>query len=148
MKKSYLKTGFTTVETVVDSETGEILSENVQKHTYLANTKEDFLLLYSSVLGIFNRMEQTEIRVFSFLLQYADGTKFAISKPIRLEIAKVTDLNERTVYNTIKSLVDKNLVAKLPTGAYQVNPRYAFKGSTTNRNQELKAIIELGCKSC
>lgn len=148
MKKSKVKTSLIEVDRFIDTSTGEIMDINVNRHTYLANSKEEFLLLYSSILGVFNKMEQSEIRVFSFLLQYADGTKFSIDKPIRLEIAKVTDLNERTIYNTVKQLEKKNLIFKHSTGAFQINPRYAFQGSTSNRSKELKAIIELGCKDC
>lgn len=148
MKKGFLKSTLTEVEVVVDSETGEVLDQNVKHHKYLANSKEEFMLIYSSILGIFNKMEQSEIRVFSFLLQYADGTKFAVDKSIRIEIAGVTDLSERTVYNTIKVLESKHLIFKLPSGAYQINPRYAYKGSTSDRNQALQAVLELHCKDC
>lgn len=148
MKKSFLKTKFTEVTNIVSEETGEIIDTEIKKHTYLANSKEDFMLIYSGIIGIFNKMEQSEIRVFSFLLQYADGTKFSINKPIRLEISKVTELNERTIYNTVKKLEEKGLIFKYNTGAYQLNPRYAFKGSTSDRNKQLKTIIELGCKDC
>ena len=148
MKKSFLKTQITELSTILDKDTGEVIEQTIKKHSYIANSKEDFLLLYSSILGIFQRMEQSEIRVFSYLLQYANGTKFSVNKPIRLEISKQTDLNERTVYNTIKKLEDKNLIFKYDTGAYQVNPRYAFKGSSLERNNQLKLIIELGCKDC
>lgn len=148
MKKSFLKTQLTEVNSIVDMQTGELVEQTIKKHTYIANCKEDFLLLYSSILGIFQRMEQSEIRVFSFLLQYATGTKFSVNKPIRLEISKQTELNERTVYNTIKKLEDKKLIFKHDTGAFQVNPRYAFKGSSLERNNQLKLIIELGCKDC
>ena len=148
MKKSFLKTQITELSTIIDKDTGLVIEQTIKKHSYIANSKEDFLLLYSSILGIFQRMEQSEIRVFSYLLQYANGTKFSVNKPIRLEISKQTDLNERTVYNTIKKLEDKNLIFKYDTGAYQVNPRYAFKGSSLERNNQLKLIIELGCKDC
>lgn len=148
MKKSFLKSSLTEVETIIDSETGEVLDQNIKHHKYLANSKEEFMLIYSSILGIFNKMEQSEIRVFSFLLQYADGTKFAVDKSIRIEIAGVTDLSERTVYNTIKVLESKHLIFKLPSGAYQINPRYAFRGSSSERNQALQAMLELHCKTC
>jgi predicted transcriptional regulator len=142
--KSYLKKGKTVQNIFVDPDTGEIVGSNTKTHTYLADTKEEFFLLYSSVLGIFNMMEQSEIRVFSFLLQYADGTKFSIDRSMRLEISKSTTLNERTIYNTVKKLEMKNLIFRHDTGAYQVNPRYAFRGSTSDRNQALKTILELG----
>ena len=148
MKKSFLKTGLTQLHTVVDSSTGEIMDHDAKVHTYLANTKEEFMLIYSSILGIFNKMEQSEIRVFSFLLQYADGTKFGVSKSIRIEIAAATELNERTVYNTIKVLETKKLIFKLPSGAYQINPRYAFRGSTSDRNKQMEVMLKLHCSVC
>jgi hypothetical protein len=148
MKKSFLKQGSSELKTIIDGNTGEVLDEQLKTHHYLANSKEDFLLIYSSILGIFNRMEQSEIRVFSFLLQYADGTCFSISKPIRIEIANVTNLNERTVYNTIKTLETKELIFKLPSGAYQINPRYAFKGSTADRNEAVKIMLLYTCRKC
>ena len=146
--KSTLKTRFTEVTTTIDADTGAILDSNIKHHTYLANTKEDFLLLYSAILSIFNHMEQSEIRVLSFLLQYADGTVFSVDKSIRKEIGVKTGLSERTVYNTVKVLEGKKLIFKHATGAYQINPRYAFKGSTHERNHQLKTIIELGCTDC
>lgn len=148
MKKSFVKNGYLETTVVINKETGEILETEIKQHTYLANAKEDFFLVYSSILGIFNKMEQSEIRVFSFLLQYADGTKFSVDKSIRLEISKVTDLNERTIYNTLIKLSDKKLIFKHDSGAYQINPRYAYKGSTLDRNKELQVLFKLGCKDC
>lgn len=148
MQNSFLKTGVTNVETIVDSETGEIIDVEIKRHSYLANTKEEFLLLYSSMLSVFMNMEQSEIRVFGYLLKYADGITFAINKPMRIEISNSTKLTERTIYNTIKILESKSLIFKHQSGVYQINPRYAFRGSTSERNQALKAIIELGCPDC
>lgn len=109
--------------------------------------KEEKMLLHPSIIGIFTLMEQSEIRVYGYLLRYADGTSFAVSKAVRREISKVTTLNERTIYNTLKTLVKKNLLFYIE-GLYYLNPRYAFKGSSSIRNDKLKAIIELGCKDC
>ena len=146
--KSTLRTAIKEVITTVDSDTGEVLDQNIKHHTYLVNTKEEFLLVYSTLLSVFTDMEQSEIRVFGFLLRYADGTRFAIDKSIRIEIANVTDLSERTIYNTVKILEQKKLIFKHPSGAFQINPRYAFKGSTVERNNQLKILIELGCPEC
>lgn len=148
MKKSFLKTELKELETIIDSDTGEVLSTNIKKHSYLANTKEQFFLCYSSVLGIFMEMEQSEIRVFGYLLRYADGTKFDLSKKMRIDIADCTNLNERTIYNIIPNIVKKKLIFKHESGLYQINPRYAFKGSSDTRNKELKMILELGYKDC
>lgn len=148
MKESFLKDGIKEINNYIDFSTGEILDVDIKTHKYLANNKEEFLLLYSSMLSVFMNMEQSEIRVFGFLLQYADGTIFSIDRSIRMEISKVTKLAERTIYNTVKILEEKKLIFKHLSGAYQVNPRYAFRGSTNNRNSELKAMIEIYCKEC
>jgi hypothetical protein len=147
MKKSFYKTGIIREDYFLDKDTGELLGHNTKKHGYIANSKEEFLLIYSSLLGVFMRMEQTEIRVYGYLLRYANGIDFSISKALRQKMAEEIDLNERTIYNTIIILKQKNLIAENDK-LYRINPRYAFKGSTVDRNNSLKAIIELGCKDC
>jgi hypothetical protein len=147
MKKSVYKQATISKETFVDIETSEILSEVVKKHGYMANTKEEFLFIYASILGIFEQFEQSEIRVYAYLLRYAGDVMFSIDKPLRKHIGEITSLAERTVYNTIQSLKAKNLIYE-NEGLYMINPRYAFKGSTSDRNNALKAIIEVGCKDC
>ena len=148
MKKSILKTGSITQTIILDKETGEVLENNTKRHTYIANSKEEFFLCYSSIIGVFMNMEQSEIRVFGYLLRYADADKFDVSKKLRIEIAKKTNLKERTVYTTLPTLVEKSLLYKHEDGLYQLNPRYVFKGSSNDRNSALKTIIELGCKDC
>jgi len=145
MKTSFLKTGITEINTVIDAD-GVILDQNIKTHSYLANTKEEFLLMYSSIIGIFTQMSQSEIRVYGYLLQFANGIKFDVSKKTRIDIAEATSLKERTVYLAVNSLVEKNLLHL--DKMYQVNPRYAFRGSTSDRNNALKAIIEIGCREC
>ena len=148
MKKSILKTGMFSTETYIDKETGEIISSNLKRHTYIANDREEFLLVYSTLLGIFMEMSQAEIRVYSYCLRFANGIKFDISKKVRINMSSEIGVNERTILNTIPLLLNKTLLVKDIAGMYQINPRYAFRGSTSDRNKELKAIIELGCKEC
>lgn len=106
------------------------------------------MYFYSGIIGAFMEMSQSEIRIFGYCLRYAKGVHFDISKNIRLDISRYTGINERTVLNTIPSLLEKKLLYKHESGLYQINPRYAFEGSTVDRNNELKVLISLGCKDC
>lgn len=147
MKKSVYRHTSIETEKFVDVKTGEILGEAVKQHGYIANNKEEFLFLYASILGIFEKFEQSEIRVYAYLLRFAGDLFFSIDKPLRKDIGNVTNLAERTVYNTIQTLKLKGLLYE-KDGLFKINPRYAFKGSTTERNAALKAIIEIGCTDC
>lgn len=148
MKHSFLKTNLTQITNNIDYETGELISTELVKHSYIANDKETFFLGYSGLIGALMEMSQAEVRMFGYFLRYAKGVKFDISKKLRLDMSKNIKLNERTILNTLPQLLEKNLIYKHDTGLYQLNPRYAFEGSTSDRNKELKVIIELGCKDC
>lgn len=145
MKKGFIKKGVTEIVRNVDVATGELVGEVTKEHHYLANSKESFFLCYSAIQGVFMEMEQSEIRVFGYLLQYVDGAKIDITKRLRLEIARKTNLNERTIYNILPSLVEKNLIFKHSDGLYQLNPRYVFKGSTVSRNNALVVALKIKC---
>ncbi len=141
--KSQLKTHLVEIVKVV-SQTGEVIEESIQKHKHLADTKDEFFLGYSALTDAFMEMSMAEIRIFGYLLRYAKGVKFDITKKLRLDISKLTKVNERTIQNTLPSLLEKKILVKHDSGLYQLNPRFAFIGSTTDRNKELKTIIELG----
>jgi len=114
-------------------------------HSYSTKDKNEFFMCYSALIGVFMKMSQAEIRVFGYCLRYVTGIKFDISKKIRLAMAKEIDINERTILNTLPSLLEKGVLLQHEDELYQINPKYAFKGSLDNRK---KAIISLNCKDC
>lgn len=147
--KAYLKTGHVTVTETVSEETGEIISTNVKSHKYLANSKEEFMLLYVSVLPIFIKLSSPAKSVYAYLLaNYNSEVVFELGGGSRGFIGNKLGLGNSTVANALKELKDEGLIYVHSRSMYQINPRYAFKGSTTSRNQALKAIIELGCREC
>jgi hypothetical protein len=149
MRKSQLKTSFTATETVVDTSTGEIVSSNVKHHTYIANSKEEFMLLYTSVLPVFIQLSHPAKTVYAYLLMnYTSKTIFEIGSGTRSLISSYSGVSLSRVANALTELKEFNLLFSQGKGMYQINPRYAFKGSTTERNEALKAIIEIGCKNC
>jgi hypothetical protein len=132
----------------VDRETGEVLDQSVKYDKYFVGTKDDFFLCYSALIGVFMEMSQAEIRIFGYCLKFVKGVKFDISKRVRVSMSSEISVNERVILNTLPSLEEKGLLYKHADGLYQVNPRYAFAGSSDKRDEALKVIIELGCKDC
>lgn len=151
-KKGYLKTSHTHTERTVNTDTGEVIQEEIQNIKYLANTHEEFFIIYSSLIGIVERgMTQAETSLYAHLLQnYNIGADIAVTKQLRVNIGKKLELNERTVLNTLAMLCDKEkpLLYSVTKGIYKINPRFAYKGSTMNRNRDLKIVLEVECPHC
>jgi len=148
-KNSHLKTSHTNTYTTV-TEDGTVVDQEIQNIKYLANTQEEFFIIYSSLIGIVEKgMSQAESSLYAHLLQNHNiGAEIGISKQIRIGMGKKLELNERTVLNTLGMLVEKKLIYTTAKGVYKINPRYAYKGSTYNRNRDLKVVLEVECPHC
>jgi predicted transcriptional regulator len=147
MFEPYLKEAALHIKEIIDGNTGESLDIEVRRHTYVVASKEEFFQTYSSLLGVFMKMDMPDIRVYGYLLQHLmTVSKIPITKDLRLEMSSMIHLNERTIYNTLKVLVEKGLLIRYGK-LYQLNPRYAFKGSSSDRLKALKVVLELNVKN-
>ena len=149
MKHSFLKTGNTHVTEIVDTTTGELVDVIYNKNTYLANTKEEFYLMYSSMVLILKGSTDVRMKLFAALLErYSQGQEFSMSKGLKEIMAQECNCQPRSFDKAFTSLIKENIVVKIGPSLYRINPRHVFRGSSTSRNEALKAIIELGCKDC
>lgn len=67
---------------------------------------------------------------------------------LKEEIGNKIGLKPGTVGNALTGLTSKKLLYSTSKGLYKLNPRYAFKGNTKERNAMLKAILEMECPDC
>jgi DNA-binding MarR family transcriptional regulator len=149
MSKSHLKTSITHTTLAIDSETGELMDREVKTVRYLANNKEEFYLIYSSLIGLLQKMTLPEIKVYCYLIEkYQIGSPIALTRTIKEIIAEKQGLSIGTVKNTIPGLWKKRLIYPIGRGTYKLNPRFAFKGSTSERNALLKVALEVECPNC
>ena len=149
-RKAYLKTSHTNTREQVDMSTGEIVNQEINNVKYLANTQEEFFIIYAAAIGIVEKgMSEAETKLYAHLLRnYNIGAEIGISKQLRVNLGKRLELNERTILNTLGMLVNKKLLYTTSKGIYKINPRYAYKGSTINRNRDLKFVLEVECPHC
>lgn len=149
MEKAFLKTGVVHTTTIVDSNTGEVIETTVNKTRYLANSKEEFYLMYSSMVLILKSSSDVRMKLFAALLErYSHGQEFVMSKSLKEVMANETGCKPRSFDAAFTSLIKDNIIFKVANNLYKINPRHVFQGSTNDRNQALKAIIELGCIDC
>lgn len=147
--KAHSRTSNTKTNTIIDRETGEILSQTTNKDKYLAGSKEEFYLMYSSMVIILKSSSDVRMKLFASLLErYSKGVEFGMSADLKKIIASETGCSPRSLDSAMTDLVEKNIIVKLGRSLYRINPRHIFQGSSDNRNRELLAVIELHCPNC
>lgn len=150
MKKDIVKTVHSTIEYTIDPETGEEIAYNRNDIKIVTNS-DDFALIYASFWNtlIENPLSKSDVELLGYLIEnYAEGTVFTINKGIKEELAKRTGKSPTSYVNSTQHLLAYKFMFKVgDSKSYKLNPRYAFKGSTHNRN---KAVIEMTnfCKDC
>jgi hypothetical protein len=149
MKNSFLKPSSVTSQIIVDSSTGEVIEQSVHKTNYLANSKEEFYLTYSSMTMFLLNSSDTNVKLFGSLIsKYSSGDEFAITRGLKNAIAEQSGCSSRSLDNAVSYLVKNKYLVRVAHGLYRINPRHIFKGSSSERNSKLKAILEVECPDC
>ena len=132
----------------VDSLTGEPLDSYENAIEYLADSREQFWLMYSSMVIILKGSSDSRMNLFASLLdRYSKGQEFSFTGHLKGEISKETKCSARTLERSFASLVKDNIIVKIGSRAYSVNPRHVFQGSMKERNNMLTAILKLNCNA-
>lgn len=125
------------------------LSNEIEEYFKFKSVNNDYLNITSSFLEIIKMSNDVKLKMFASLVEkYGDDKEFSMTKALKEVIANETGCKARSLDTAFTDLVRKNVIVKIGTQLYKVNPRHVFKGSTTSRNEALKAIIELGCREC
>lgn len=154
MKHSYLKTNGIKITEYINPETGECFDADIKYVKYLADTKEQFFIGYVTLLGSLKKINWTAIQVYAYILEhYPTDSKLGITADIKRDMLStigITAKSHEVINRALRDLVAVHFLIKCEqsSSTYKINPRYAFKGSTADRNAALKAIIELECPDC
>lgn len=127
-------------ENTVDGD-GELTSKRwIEKKIV---SKEHFIQAYIADIGALARCSGAEQSVILCSLQYLDwGTnKLYIDNKIRQEIAVCGNIKINTVNTSISRLVKKNILIKLSSSGYMLNPKLFFFGSEVDRDKIFELVI-------
>jgi DNA-binding MarR family transcriptional regulator len=136
---------------IIDSETGEVLQQEVSTKVIKRVAQEDFIQVYlEDLAALLNVTAISEIRVLMVLWRMASfnkendkaGNRIVLVKPIKEEIATELNLTAGTIDNILRKLLNKNLIIKIDRTIYTLNPQYFFKGYMKDRLKVVKTIIE------
>lgn len=146
--KAYLKVGRSVITQTKDSN-DVVTSRDINESNYLANSREEFYLMYSSMVLILKSSTDVKMKLFAALLErYAQGQEFSMNKSLKALIAEETKCSARSLDSSFTFLVKHNYVVKLNSQLYRINPRHVFQGSSSERNKQLVAVLKLHCPTC
>ena len=138
---------------VIDKETGEILDVRANSKFVIANSDQEFYLMFASMLEILvdkGSGSSTTTRVLAFLLNnYGhSGKPFAINKALKETMCSELGLAMVSIPLALNGLQQSingydPILYKSGRGYYRINPQHLFKGSLSDRRQILKAQLEL-----
>lgn len=149
MEKSFLKSGTSTLIREVDISTGEIINETLNVSKYIANSAEEFFLMYSSMILILKGSTDVRMKLFAALLErYSKGQEFSIPKSLKERLADELKCSVRSFDAAVTSLTSDKIIIRTDRSLYRINPRHVFQGSSSERNNQLKAVLELHCPNC
>jgi hypothetical protein len=104
--------------------------------------------MYSSMVLILKGSSDSRMKLFASLLdRYSKGQEFSLTAHLKGVISKETKCSARTLERSFASLVKENVIVKVGSRAYSVNPRHVFQGSMKERNNTLKAILQINCNA-
>ena len=115
-------------DSVVDMSTGEIIE---RRGIYRKRSFERYVVLRTTVgLSWLDGMTGGDIKFFIHLLDLCDKmNRFHTPSDFRYRLCKLIDITDRTFYYYIGRLVTQDLLVRISSGYYMINPLYGYKGS-------------------
>lgn len=148
MKTIKVKTNLIT-NNFIDASTGELLETemDVKHQKIVINDKRDFVNMSIPILGMIDGLDNTTIKVLIWCALNAEYNRNIVNltKPMCDEITKEFKISYQTIKNSITKLSKKKALIPLGSGTYRVNPRYFWKGATSEKLKTMKYILEMEC---
>ena len=136
----------------IDSETGEILETHVETkhHKIVVNDRESFYWTYLSIESLLDDLDKVSLKLLFYCNMRCqwNTNMIALTKPILTDIEREVGLEYQTVRNAISKLKKLGVFIELGNATYRINPRYYWKGETTERLKTMKYVLEVECPNC
>lgn len=113
---------------VVNLQTGEVVSD-ISTNVYRIPTEPPFVKMYLDDLCVIISVPDAHKTLLLSLLRRLDFEGYIILSPrARKDIAKSLNIADQTFRNRLNDLCKKDLLRRVSTNEYQVNPTYFAKG--------------------
>lgn len=139
---------------MIDPDTGELVDMPiVNTVNFIAGDKDEFYLIYSKLISLIieDDLSGPEIKVYAYLLKtFGVGVPIALIKSIKEDMSTLMKIKTSTIDNAISRLSSRPtpLIFRKDKSVYYLNPRFGLKGSSSERNKQMRILFQLGCKNC
>lgn len=136
-------------ENTITAETGELTAR--KWITRQDVSRQNFVIMYLDDLSKLNQLSPASTKLLQALCIYLeyDTNEFYLNPARKQELVKYTGLKLETINQGITKLFKKNLLIRINTGTYQMNPKLFFKGSEMTRAKYLELTIRYEiCENC
>ena len=122
------KTVFQSVSRVVDTSTGEVISEQYRKIKKSVH-KRKFIFL-SIVENKIYQLSGSELKVLIFLTEnkMLDIDEIVVVKSLKEKASEVIGISVGRIDNIVSSLVKKGALERKDYSTYKLNPDYSWRG--------------------
>ena len=128
-------------ETTIDESTGEVLHKRwVTKE---ALNRQKFIKMYLQDLSALRKLTHAQYRMLVELTIYLEYNTnvFYFNAERRAEVSKNIGVEINTVNKSLSRLMKDELILKITSGTYQMNPKYFFNGDEMERAKALEVIL-------
>jgi hypothetical protein len=136
----------------IDPETHELLDtvSDVRKEKIVVDSREQFALYYSSIIGALKDLNGLDVKLLMYCTMNSsyNTNMISLTNPFLKDAARTYGSTVGSIRNSITRLCNKNILIKEGSGAYRINPRYFWRGTTAERKRTMKYVLEVECPNC
>lgn len=129
-----------TYKQIIDKDTGELLSQEVEKH-FVAQIKSDnfFMCYFENLAPFYGLKHLSDVKMLACLCELAEFNTGVVqlSTKIRKIISEKTKIGLTNMSRNIKRLVESDLISE-EDGQVTINPAVFWKGSIKERIEIIK----------
>lgn len=128
------------IKQVVDKETGEVISQEFEKH-FVAEVKTDnfFMCFYENFGAFYGLKHLSDVKLIACLCELAEFNTGVVhlSTKIRRVISEKTGISKTNLSRNLKRLKESKLIEE-EEGQVTINPAVFWKGSVKERFETIK----------
>lgn len=131
------------IETVLDSESGEVLAQKVITRDILVKDNEEWLSAYAKLVrGLFN-LDGNEVKVLLWcaLAATVNTNEIVLARLIKQRMSEETGLSIGSIENALGRLVSKKFMNRVGRGVYHLDPDSTWRGDLKSRAKNIQVYL-------